>query len=201
MRKILVQTFVSLDGVMQAPGGPDEDRSGGFEYGGWTAPFWDEGLGATEMGKLLAGGYDLLLGRKTYDIFAGYWPGKTDEVGSVFNPARKWVVSRTLERAEWQNSVILRDAGRDVAALKRQSGPDLWVVGSGNLIQSLLSHDLVDELQVWTFPVLLGKGGRLFGSGTQPAGLRLAGPVSVSGNGVVIANYERAGEVRTGTIG
>ena len=200
MRKVLVQTFVSLDGVMQAPGGPDEDRSGDFEFGGWTFPFWDDELGAAEMGKLLAGGFDLLLGRKTYDIFSAYWPQKDDEVGRVFNPARKYVVSRTLEGADWNNSVILRDAGRDVAALKRQDRPDLWVVGSGALIQSLLEHDLVDELQVWTFPVLLGKGKRLFGSGTQPMGLRLAEPATVSRTGVVIATYERAGEVRVGSF-
>ena len=200
MRKVLVQTFVSLDGVMQAPGGPDEDTSGGFEYGGWMFPLFDEESGA-ELYKLVNGGYDLLLGRKTYDIFAGYWPERDDEVANVFNPARKYVVSRTLERAEWQNSVILRDAGRDVAALKRTDGPDLWVVGSGDLVQSLLSHDLVDQLQVWTFPVLLGKGKRLFGSGTQPAGLRVSEPIVTSSNGVVIATYERAGEVRVGSFG
>ena len=200
MRKLVVGTFLTLDGVMQAPGGPDEDTSGGFRYGGWTAPFWDDELGATEMGALLAGGYDLLLGRRTYDIFAGYWPGRTDDVGRVFNPARKWVVSRSLEHAGWENSVVLRDAERDVAALRRSEGPDLWVVGSGDLVQSLLQHDLVDRLQVWTFPVLLGTGKRLFGDGTQPVGLRLVGQPTIANTGVVIATYERAGEVRVGSF-
>ena len=199
MRKVSVQTFVSLDGVMQAPGGPDEDRSSGFEHGGWVFPHWDETVDR-EMAALTAQPFDMLLGRKTYDIFAAYWPHQPEEIGGVFNSAKKYVVSRTLERADWENSVILRDAGRDVAALKRQEGPELRVIGSGDLIQSLLEHDLVDELSVWTFPVLLGKGKRLFGEGTRPAGLSLSGEVVTSPAGVVIATYQRAGEVRVGSF-
>ena len=200
MRKLSVQTFVSLDGVMQAPGAPDEDVSGGFEYGGWVFPHWDETVDKA-MAELTAQPFDMLLGRKTYDIFAAYWPNQPDEIGAVFNRARKYVASRTLERADWENSVIVRDAGRDVAALKRQDGPELRVVGSGDLIQSLLEHDLVDELAVWTFPVLLGVGKRLFGGGTRPAGLTLTGDVVVSPAGVVLATYARAGEVRVGSFG
>ena len=199
MRKLSVQTFVSLDGVMQAPGGPDEDRSGGFEHGGWVFPHWDETVDGV-MSDLTAQPFEMLLGRRTYDIFAAYWPHQPDEIGSVFNKARKYVVTRTLEHADWHNTVILRDVARDVAALKRQDGPELRVIGSGDLIQSLLSHDLVDELSVWTFPVLLGGGKRLFGSGTRAAGLALSSEVIASPAGVVIATYQRAGEVRAGSF-
>jgi dihydrofolate reductase len=198
MRTLSVTTFVSLDGVMQAPGGPQEDPTGGFALGGWNAPFWDDVMGQA-MGTAFAEPHDLLLGRKTYEIFAAHWPHVSDgPVADRLNAMTKYVASRTLSEVTWQNSVLLGgDAGDAVTDLKQQDGPDLQVQGSSDLLQTLLARDLVDVFTVWTFPVLLGGGKRLFGTGTTPAGLRLVDS-TVSTTGVLIATYERAGEVPRG---
>lgn len=202
MRKIIVLTFVTLDGVMQAPGGPEEDPSGGFRYGGWTVPFSDEFLGK-EMVRQISRPADLLLGRKTYDIFAAYWPKVKDAdnpIAASFNPARKYVVSRTLTNPGWENTVVISgDAVEEIRRLKGQAGPDLQVHGSGNLIQTLLKHDLVDELWLKIYPITLGPGKRLFADGTIPAKFRLLDCI-ISPAGVIIASYRRAGEVTTGSF-
>jgi dihydrofolate reductase len=198
MRKIVVLSFVSLDGVMQAPGGPEEDTSGRFAYGGWTVPFFDEFSGSI-MGEQMDMPFDLLLGRKTYDIFAGYWP-KQDPAGPVadpFNKATKYVVSRSSPELPWENSVLVDgDVVEKLQALKQQNGPMLQVHGSGNLIQTLLKNDLVDELWLKTFPVTLGSGKRLFAAGTKPAAFKLI-ESKVSPSGVIFANYKRTGAVQT----
>lgn len=203
MRHIVVSTFVTLDGVMQAPGGPEEDLSGGFTHGGWSVGYWDDVIGQA-MGDAMGKPFDLLLGRKTYEIFAAYWPHATAEEGAdALNNARKYVVSTTLDRAEWQNSILIRPGERDVPdqirRLKEQEGPEIQVHGSSQLIQTLITHDLVDRYFLKIFPVLLGTGKRLFGDGTVPAGLR---PVDskTSTTGVIIATYERAGEIRSGSF-
>lgn len=201
MRKIVVLTFVSLDGVMQAPGGPEEDISGGFKYGGWTVPYWDDFSGKV-MDEQLGMPFDLLLGRKTYDIFAGYWP-KQDPGGSVaapFNKATKYVVSATSPKLTWENSVLIDgDVVAKLKELKADDGPMLQVHGSGNLIQTLLQSDLVDELWLKIFPVTLGPGKRLFGDGTIPAAFTLTDS-KTSPSGIIVANYKRAGEVKTGSF-
>lgn len=199
MRKIIVLSFISLDGVMQAPGGPEEDTSGGFKYGGWVFPFFDEALG-TAMEKQMSDRSDLLLGRKTYEIFAGYWPQHEDEWPGI-NSVTKYVASNTLTTAGWSNSVILKgNVVDEIKKLKAQNGSDLQVHGSGNFIQTLLTHDLVDELWLKTFPITLGKGKRLFDGGSIPANFRyIEGQITPSG--VVIASYARDGEVKTGLIG
>ena len=196
MRKIIVLSFISLDGVMQAPGGPDEDRDGGFAYGGWTAPYFDDKAGELMASQMKPA--DLLLGRKTYDIFAGYWPQHADMWPGI-NEVTKYVVSANLEDAEWQNSVVLRSVD-EVAKLKQSDGSDLQVHGSGQLIQALLQHDLVDELWLKIFPVTLGQGKKLFAGGTVPAAFRLM-ESTVTPSGVIFANYVRDGDVRTGTVG
>jgi dihydrofolate reductase len=197
MRKIIVLTFLSLDGVMQGPGGPTEDTSGGFTLGGWTVPYFDEQLGQA-MSAQMAEPFDLLLGRKTFEIFAGYWPQHADE-GPGINNATKYVASRTLTSHTWQKSVFLKNVAEDVRALKQQAGPDLQVHGSGNLIQTLLAHDLVDEFWLKIFPVALGQGKRLFGEGTLPAAFTLAAS-SATPAGVIVTNFKRAGEVKTGSF-
>jgi len=196
MRKIIVLSFITLDGVMQAPGGPEEDASGGFKYGGWTAPYFDEAAGKI-MGKQMQPA-DLLLGRKTFEIFAGYWPEHAAEWPGI-NKAAKYVLSNTMEKADWQNSVFLKSV-EDIKKLKAADGPDLQVHGSGQLIQLLLKHDLVDELWLKTFPLTLGAGKRLFADGTIPAAFTLI-ESTVTPGGVIFANYKRAGAVKTGTIG
>ncbi len=199
MRKIIVLSFISLDGVMQAPGGPEEDTSGGFKYGGWTFPYFDEFSGKV-MGEQMKNPSDLLLGRKTFDIFASYWPQHASDWPGI-NEATKYVVSNTLTKTDWENSIIIKgDAAEEIKKLKKQDGSDLKVWGSANLIQTLLKHDLVDELLLKTFPVTLGTGKRLFAEGTIPAAFKLT-KTEVSPSGVIFANYERAGEVKTGTIG
>lgn len=200
MRRLIVTAFTSLDGVMQGPGGPAEDPTGGFTHGGWNVTFWDEVMGRA-MAKSFAEPYDLLLGRKTYDIFAAHWPYITeDPVAERLNEMTKYVASRTLDQVMWNGSILLEgDAGEAVTALKEQDAPDLLVQGSSDLIQTLLRHDLVDELGVWTFPVLLGRGKRLFGDGVVPAGLRLV-ESEASTTGVVISRYERSGEVPVGSF-
>jgi dihydrofolate reductase len=199
VRKLKVTTFVTLDGVMQAPGGPDEDRGSGFEHGGWSVGYWDDQLDQV-MGDFMGRPFDLLLGRKTYEIFAAYWPQATDPGAEVLNTARKHVASRTLQRVDWNNSTLIKgDVAKYVSDLKQQSGPEIQVHGSGNLLQTLLKNDLIDEFQLLTFPVVLGTGKRLFADGTIPAGLRVAG-VRTSTTGVVIATYERAGAIKYGSF-
>ncbi len=202
MRKLVVGTFLTLDGVMQAPGGPDEDRDGGFEHGGWSVKHWDEMMGGI-MDEQIQPMDTLLLGRKTYQIFAAHWPRVTDPndpVATKLNSARKYVVSRTLREAEWKNSsLISRDVAANVARLKEQAGGEIQVTGSGNLIQTLLKHDLIDEFRLWTFPVMIGSGKRLFGDGTIPRALRLV-DTKVSTTGVVIQRYERAGKLEYGSF-
>ena len=200
MRKIVVATFTSLDGVMQAPGGPSEDPTGGFTFRGWTAPYFDETLGAS-LGEIFGRPFDLLLGRKTYDIFAAHWPYVTDPndpIAASFNRVTKYVASRSKPGLSWQNSQWL---GEDsVAALKRlksEDGPDLLVQGSSEFLQTLWKHGLVNEFSALIFPVVLGKGKRLFGDGATPAGLKLVKSQSYP-TGVIVANYNPDGAVKTG---
>ena len=200
MRKLVVSTFLTLDGVMQAPGGPGEDDDGGFAHGGWSVSYWDEQMGEV-MGAAMSTPFDLLLGRRTYDIFAAYWPHAPEEAGGKpLNDATKYVASRGRPTLEWSRSVLIEgDAAVGVAALKQEEGPELQVHGSGNLVQTLLHHQLVDEFRLWVFPVVLGAGKRLFADGTVPAGLRLVAS-TVSSTGVVIGTYEPAGEIVTGSF-
>ena len=202
MRKLIVLSFISLDGIMQAPGEPEEDPSGGFAYGGWVAPHWDDFL-TQVMIEQMSKPFDLVLGRKTYEIFAAYWPHQnveTDPIAAGLNAARKYVASTTLQRLDWKNSTLLEgDVAQAVQALKRQDGPELQVHGSGNLIQTLLRHDLVDELWLKIFPITLGAGKRLFGEGATAAAFG-AREVKTSPRGVIVASYERAGAVQTGTM-
>jgi dihydrofolate reductase len=199
MRKLVVLTFVTLDGVMQAPGGPQEDTEGGFAYGGWLVPFFDEFLGGV-MGGQITWPYDLLLGRKTFEIFAGYWPQHADEWPGI-NDATKYVASNTLTSHEWANSVFLGgDVAGQIRALKEQDGPAIQVHGSSNLIQTLLRHDLADEFWLKIFPVTLGTGKRLFAEGTLPASFALA-ESQTSPSGVIVGRFKRAGEVKTGLVG
>lgn len=198
MRKIIVTEFVTLDGVVQAPGGPTEDTSGGFKHGGWTVPYFDDFSGNV-MGEQMKQPFNLLLGRKTFEIFASYWPQHEDQWHGI-NDAVKYVVSNTMDKHEWKNSVFIKgDVVENIKKLKSQDGPDLKVWGSGNLVQTLLNHDLVDELWLKIFPVTLGMGKRLFAEGTIPAAFKLTDS-KVSPSGVIIVNYERAGEVKTGSF-
>lgn len=198
MRKIIVLSFISLDGVMQAPGGSKEDESGGFSHGGWTVPFFDETLGQI-MGEQMSRPFDLLLGRKTFEIFASYWPDHQQE-GKEINQATKYVVSTTLDSHVWQKSIFLKgDIPQELSTLKQQTGPDLQVHGSGCLIQTLLTHDLVDELWLKIFPITLGNGKRLFGEGAIPAAFKLSHS-QVTPSGVVAVNYTRNGKVQTGSF-
>ena len=200
MRKLVVNTFLTLDGVMQAPGAPDEDLDGGFRYGGWSVSYWDEVMGQL-MGEAMSAPFDLVLGRRTYDIFAAYWPHATDEDGAKpLNDATKYVASRGRPSLGWSRSVLIDgDVAEGIAALKNSDGPELQVHGSGNLIQTLLRHNLVDAYRLWVFPLILGPGKRLFAEGTIPSGLTLVDS-QVSTTGVVIGTYEPAGEVVTGSF-
>jgi dihydrofolate reductase len=200
MRKLIVNTFLTLDGVMQAPGGPEEDPSGGFAHGGWSVNYWDDQM-MQVMGEFMGKPFDLVLGRKTYEIFAAHWPHVTDDPGAkALNEATKFVATRTLKSLDWSNSVLIKgDVAEEVAALKEQDGPELQVHGSGNLIQTLLRNNLIDEFSVWTFPVVVGPGKRLFADGTIPSGLRLVDS-KVSSTGVVMARYVPAGEIRVGSF-
>ena len=201
MRKVVVSTFLSLDGVMQAPGGPEEDPTGRFAHGGWAVPYWDDAVDE-RMSELMGRPFDLLLGRKTYEIFAAYWPhaGEDNPAAQALNSARKHVASRTLDRVDWQNSTLLEgDVPAAVARLKEEDGPELQVHGSADLIQTLLEHDLVDELSLMVFPVLLGDGKRLFAAGTVPGGLELV-DAEISATGVIMARYRRAGDVQVGSF-
>ena len=200
MRKLIVSTFLTLDGVMQAPGGPGEDDDLGFAHGGWSVTYWDERMGEV-MDAAMSVPFDLVLGRRTYDIFAAHWPHAPEEEGAkLFNDAKKYVASRSQPTLEWSNSVPIEgDVAEGIAALKKEDGPELQVHGSGNLIQTLLRHDLVDTFRLWVFPLVIGSGKRLFGEGTIPAGLRLVDS-KVSTTGVVIGTYEPAGEIVTGSF-
>jgi dihydrofolate reductase len=197
MRKLVVTTMMSLDGVMQAPGGPEEDPSDGFAFGGWTVPFVDE-QGLEAKTAELSVPFDLLLGRRTYEIFAGYWPTDAhSDIGKPLNDATKYVCSRGGVSLDWGPAVLIEDAAEGVAALKREDGPELQVHGSANLAQTLIRHGLVDEYHLWVFPVVLGKGKRLFEVGTVPSTLRLIDS-KVSATGVFLGTYQPAGEVVTG---
>ncbi|MFZ0544351.1 MAG: dihydrofolate reductase family protein [Candidatus Promineifilaceae bacterium] len=198
MRKIIVLTFVSLDGVMQSPGGPEEDPSGNFRYGGWTVPYFDEELG-TKMGEQMGRPFDLLLGRKTFEIFAGYWPDH-DEEGGAINRATKYVASKTMTEHPWQKSVFLNgDVVDKIRKLKQQDDPELQVHGSSDFIQTLLANDLVDELWLKIFPVTLGTGKRLFDEGTVPAAFTLVESMATP-SGVIVASFKRAGELEMGSF-
>jgi dihydrofolate reductase len=200
MRRLIVGTFLTLDGVMQAPGGPGEDDSGGFTLGGWSVNYWDEQMGQI-MDQSMSTPFDLVLGRKTYDIFAAHWPHAPEEAGAKpLNDATKYVASRSRPALEWKNSVLIEgDAAEGIAALKEEDGPELQVHGSGNLIQTLLRHNLVDQYRLWVFPLVIGSGKRLFSEGTIPSGLKLVDS-KVSTTGVVIGTYEPAGEIVTGSF-
>ena len=199
MRRIVVLSFITLDGVMQAPGRPDEDSSDGFKYGGWTAPYFAEAdEAAGEFLQKYVKSADLLLGRTTFGFFASYFPEHAD-VWPGINDVTKYVMSNTMHKSDWQNSVFLKSVD-DIKKLKNSEGSDIQVHGSGNLVQTLLKHDLVDELWLKTFPITLGMGKRLFGEGTIPAAFTLTDSL-VTPNGVIFANYKRVGEVKTGTVG
>jgi dihydrofolate reductase len=201
MRKLIVLSFISLDGVMQAPGGPEEDLSDNFAYGGWTYPYFDDAMGEV-MGRQMDMPFDLLLGRKTYQLFAAHWPNRpADEPGAKqLNDAKKYVVSHGTPELNWQNSeLVTGDVGAQVRQFKASDGPLLQVHGSSNLIQTLLKEDLVDELWLKIFPVTLGKGKRLFDDGTIPAAFELI-ETKVTASGVIAANYRRAGDVKTGSF-
>jgi dihydrofolate reductase len=200
MRKLLVTTFVSLDGVMQAPGGPEEDPEDDFGYGGWAFPLWDDDVDRAQEATM-GHPFDLLLGRRTYEIFAGFWPSAPEEAGGKpLNEATKYVVSRGNPSLDWGPAeLITGDVEKGVAALKETDGPELQVHGSGNLVQTLMRAGLIDEYRLMTFPVTIGTGKRLFADGTVPATLRLT-ESSVSKNGIVIARYEPAGELQTGSF-
>jgi dihydrofolate reductase len=201
MRQLVVSTFLTLDGVMQAPGGPGEDDSGGFAHGGWTVPYFDEQVGAF-MGELMSSPFDLVLGRRTYDIFAAYWPHASEEEGArPLNDATKYVASRSRPTLSWDRSVLIEgDVAEGIAVLKEQDGPELQVHGSQNLLQTLIRAGLIDRYRLLVFPVVLGSGKRLFADGTIPSALRLVSS-TVSGTGVVMGTYEPAGEVVTGSFG
>jgi dihydrofolate reductase len=202
MRKLIVQTFLTLDGVMQAPGGPGEDDDGGFAHGGWSVNYWDDQMGQV-MGEATSRPFAMVLGRRTFDIMAAYWPTAPEEEGAkVFNDATKYVASRSRPNLEaWSNSVLVEgDAADGLAALKAEDGPELQVHGSANLIQTLLRHNLVDEFRLWVFPVVIGSGKRLFADGTVPSGLRLTDS-KVSSTGVIMGTWQPAGEIPTGSFG
>jgi dihydrofolate reductase len=199
VRKLVVQSMVTLDGVMQAPGGPEEDPTGGFAHGGWATTYFDAVLYEI-VGEAMAKPFDLVLGRKTYEIFAAHWPYDEGPIADRLNDAAKHVASTTLERLEWQNSFLIEgDVPSGVAALKEQDGPELQVHGSADLIQTLLAADLVDELRLSIFPIVVGPGKRLFGDGTVPAAFELVDSKS-STTGVLIGAYRRAGKPQTGSF-
>jgi dihydrofolate reductase len=200
MRKLIVLTFITLDGVMQAPGGPEEDPAGGFKFGGWVVGYWDDYIGRV-MDEQMAKPFDLLLGRKTYEIFAAYWPYvKDNPMADKLNSVKKIVASRMLKKLEWANSTLITgDVVQEIKKLKEQKGPELQVHGSSNLIQTLLKHDLIDEFRLKIFPVAIGTGKRLFGEGTLPSGFKLL-ESKTSTAGVIIVTYERSGEIKTGSF-
>ena len=198
MRKINVLTFLSLDGVMQGPGGPEEDTSNGFRHGGWSFGYFDDFVGQ-EMGKQMGHKFDLLLGRRTYDIFASYWPQVGGPIGDPINNATKYVATNRPLTKDWNTVRLEGDLAEAIRQLKTEAGPELQVHGSGALIQTLLKHDLVDELWLKIFPVTIGVGRRLFAEGTAYAGFALV-ESSASPSGVILAKYRRAGEVKSGSF-
>lgn len=200
MRRLTVNTFITLDGVMQAPGGPEEDPTGNFKYGGWSFNYWDEMMGKT-MGEFMDKPFELLLGRKTYEIFAAHWPYiKDDPTANKFNATKKYVVSRTTYKLNWKNSFLIKNnVVKEINKLKAQDGPELQVHGSSNLIKTLINENLVDLFNVWTFPVTVGKGKQLFGDGTKAFNLKLI-DVKSSSTGVIIATYQPGGELKTGSF-
>jgi dihydrofolate reductase len=199
MRDLIVLSFVTLDGVVQAPGGPEEDPSEGFDHGGWMVGYWDDEIGAA-MGESMAPPFDLVLGRKTYEIFAAHWPHTDDPGADELNSATKHVASTTLNEVEWQNSKLIRgDVAEGVRALKEEDGPELQVHGSANLIQTLLAHGLIDEFRLKIAPLVLGTGKRLFGDGTTPAGFEVASSRVLS-SGVIAATYRSGAKINYGTF-
>ena len=202
MRKVIASAFVSLDGVMQAPGGPEEDPTGGFKFGGWTAGYFDQVLGEV-MGEVFSQPFELLLGRKTYEIFAAHWPyaegGSDDFIAKLFNNAVKYVATSSNAPLAWTNSRAIHAPATDVARLKREDGPDLLIQGSSGLIQTLLAHDLIDEIRLLVYPVVLGSGKRFFGNGTKPTQLKLERS-RTSSTGVTVNIYTPAGAVKTGSF-
>jgi dihydrofolate reductase len=199
MRELIVSTFLTLDGVMQAPGGPEEDPSGGFEHGGWSVGYWDEEM-QTAIGASMSRPFDLVLGRKTYEIFAAHWPHTDEPAAEPLNKATKHVASTTLAELDWENSKLIEgDVAAGVRALKQDDGPELQVHGSANLIQTLLEHGLVDEFRLMVFPLVLGKGKRLFDGGTIPAGLELTSS-QVSSTGVIMATFRTGAEIKSGSF-
>jgi len=205
MRKVIVGAMVSMDGVMQAPGGPEEDPTGDFKFGGWVAPLADgDRVFGEAIGKLFGQPFDLLLGRRTYDIFAAHWPyaegGPYDDIAKTFNRITKYVTTRKGVDLTWKGSVALRDGTKDVAKLKQEDGPALVTQGSSALVHALLATSLVDEIRTFTFPLVLGKGKRLFGDDSQPRAFKLTHS-AVSPNGIIVATYMRDGEVKTATVG
>jgi dihydrofolate reductase len=199
MRELIVNTFITLDGVMQAPGGPEEDPSGGFEHGGWSFGYWDEQM-ETAMGESMSRPFDLVLGRRTYEIFAAHWPHSDDPGAEPLNRATKHVASSTRKELEWENSRLIEaEVPEGVRALKQEDGPELQVHGSANLIQTLLEHGLIDEFRLYIFPLVLGTGKRLFDGATVPAGLELASS-QVSSTGVIMATYRSGAEIRYGSF-
>jgi dihydrofolate reductase len=200
MRKIVVFSMVSLDGVIQAPGGQEEDASGGFKYGGWTAAYRDESFGKI-LREELSMPFDLLLGRKTYEIWAKYWPKQTGFIADPFNKAKKYVVSEKGTDLTWEESILINgDIAAKIKALKKEDGTTFHVWGSSVLLQTLLKNDLVDELRLRIYPVTLGTGKRLFAEGTIPAAFELMDSQALP-SGVILANYKRSGEIKTGTVG
>jgi dihydrofolate reductase len=199
VRKLIVGTFVTLDGVMQAPGGPEEDPTGGFAYGGWSVNYWDDMMN-TFMTEFMAKPFDLLLGRKTYEIFASHWPYSKEPGADELNRARKYVASRTLSKVDWNNSTLLQsDVVQEIKKIKGQDGPELQVHGSGNLLQTLMKNDVIDAYRLLIFPVVIGSGKRLFDDGAIPSGLNLTDS-RTSNTGVIMAVYEPAGEIKVGTF-
>ena len=200
MRRLAINTFLTLDGVMQAPGGPEEDPTGGFKHGGWSVNYWDDQMGK-RMDQFMGKPFDLLLGRRTYEIFAAHWPNAGDDPTAVaLNNAKKHVASRTLKRVEWQNSQLIKgDVAEYVAELKRGNGPEIQVHGSANLIQTLLKHNLIDEFNLWIFPLVLGTGKRLFEEGTVPEGLKIVDSMT-SSTGVIVTKFEPAGPIKYGSF-
>ena|SRR3989344_2208692 len=202
MRKIITTTFVTLDGVMQAPGGQKEDTTGGFEYGGWQMSFPSDEMMNSMLGGFMSTPFELLLGKTTYDIFASYWPhAKTDlEVANPFNSTRKYVVSHKSFNPSWHNSICISgDVVSQIKKLKQEKGPDLWIWGSGNLIQTLLENHLIDRMHLWIYPITLGTGKRLFAEGTQAERFQLI-ESKVSKTGVIMATYEPSGKLTTGSF-
>jgi dihydrofolate reductase len=203
MRKTIVLSFITLDNVMQAPGGPEEDPTGGFEHGGWLFGYSDDFL-LNVMIKQMSNPFDLLLGRKTYEIFAAYWPymnADQNPFAAKLNNAKKYVGSKTLTKLDWNNSELINgDVPEGIKRIKEQDGPEIQVHGSSNLVQTLLKYDLVEELWLKIFPITLSTGKRLFAEGTVPAGFKLL-ESGISPSGVIVANYERAGEVKIGSFG